>query len=575
VKFSEVWFVDFEFESKPGNRPRPACLVALELYSRRKIRLWWDEFEDRPPYRIDSDSLIVAYWASAELNCHLAQEWRLPECVLDLGVEFRLLTNGIPLSTDKSLAGAAAFFGVSGVWPKDEKSAMQTMFAERGRSLVGEERRRGLDYCESDVVPLMETYLKMAPHIDFPRAIYLRGRSMAAMARIETEGVPIDTELHGRIVNSWEGIKERLVKKVDVWGIYDGIHFRHDRHKAAAEKFGWWGWAEHANGQLRTDRDTFGDMARIHPEIYPLHELRHALSELRLNDLSIGEDGRNRYMLKPFIARTGRNCPSNSEGIFGPSVWLRSIIRPPPGYGIAYIDWKAQEFGEAAKLSGDQNMIQAYRSGDAYLGFAKLAGAVPADATKATHGAIRELYKTCALGVNYGMGEKTLAFRINHLPIFARSLLEQHHALFPQYWRWSDLCVNHTLLYGWQESVFGWRRQVFHEIRAEEETRKSVVCSLRNFHLQANGAEMLRLACCLGTECGVRICAPIHDAVMIISPAEQLQEDIALMRACMAKASRVVLDGFELETESSAIFWPEHYSDPRGAKMFSTVMSLL
>jgi len=28
-------------------------------------------------------------------------------------------------------------------------------------------------------------------------------------------------------------------------------------------------------------------------------------------------------------------------------------------------------------------------------------------------------------------------------------------------------------------------------------------------------AEMLRLACCLGTENGIRICAPIHDAVLI------------------------------------------------------------
>ena len=31
--------------------------------------------------------------------------------------------------------------------------------------------------------------------------------------------------------------------------------------------------------------------------------------------------------------------------------------------------------------------------------------------------------------------------------------------------------------------------------------------SLRNFPAQANGAEMLRLACCLATERGIRICA--------------------------------------------------------------------
>jgi hypothetical protein len=164
------------------------------------------------------------------------------------------------------------------------------------------------------------------------------------------------------------------------------------------------------------------------------------------------------------------------------------------------------------------------------------------------------------------MGEKTLAARINHLPSFARYLLEQHHALFPQFWRWSDLCVDHAMLYGWQQTVFGWRLRVFPEPN---------VCSLRNFHMQARGAEMLRLACCLATENGIRICAPIHDAVLIIAPAEQSEVDVSRMRHTMAEASRIVLAGFELETESTSIFWPDHYCDDRGAAMFAKVMSLL
>jgi len=65
------------------------------------------------------------------------------------------------------------------------------------------------------------------------------------------------------------------------------------------------------------------------------------------------------------------------------------LIKPPPGHGVAYIDWQQQEFGIAAALSGDPLMMDAYRSGDPYLAFAKQAGATPADATKATHKAIR------------------------------------------------------------------------------------------------------------------------------------------------------------------------------------------
>src|SRR5215468_5354734 len=102
-------------------------------------------------------------------------------------------------------------------------------------------------------------------------------------------------------------------------------------------------------------------------------------------------------MLSVFASKTGRNQPSNSRYIFGPSVWLRGLIKPPPGHGLAYIDWGQQEFGIAAALSGDVAMQEAYRSGDPYLAFARQARAVPLDATKTTHGPKRELFKQCVL----------------------------------------------------------------------------------------------------------------------------------------------------------------------------------
>jgi hypothetical protein len=545
--------------------------VAWELNSGRKLRLWWDEFGARPPYSIGPESLFVAYLASAELGCHEVLGWPMPTRILDLCVEFRWLSNGVPLATNKSLSGALTNFGHTGI-DAAEKKSMQEAIAEHGRSM---NRREVLDYCESDVSALANLFPDMQPYIDFPRAVGIRGRYMAAVARMEIEGVPVDTVLHSRIVNGWSTIKERLIAEVDVeYGVFEGTVFKRDLFRNWTIQKGI-PWLELPSGQLCLDLDTFSDMSKIYPEVSLLRELRHALSELRLNDLAIGRDGRNRCMLSPFVAQTGRNCPSNSKYIFGPSVWLRSIIQPPPGYGIAYIDWKAQEFGIAAALSGDPNMIQAYRSGDAYLGFAKLAGAVPTDATKETHGNVRELYKQNALGVNYGMGEKALAKRIGHLPVFARHLMEQHRRLFPQFWHWSDLCVDHAMLHGWQETVFGWRVR----LRSEPDTRSLQdfpnVCALRNFHMQANGAEMLRIACCLGTENGIRICAPIHDAVMIIAPQEQLEADITRMQAYMTEASRIVLNGFELETEFKPVLSPDHYSDKRGAAMFTKVMSLL
>ena len=116
-----------------------------------------------------------------------------------------------------------------------------------------------------------------------------------------------------------------------------------------------------------------------------IRELRHTLGQLRLNALAVGADGRNRCLLSAFQARTGRNQPSNSRYIFGPSCWLRGLIKPERGRAVAYVDWSQQEFGIAAALSGDGAMMEAYSSGDPYLTFAKQAGAVPADATKQSH----------------------------------------------------------------------------------------------------------------------------------------------------------------------------------------------
>jgi len=287
---------------------------------------------------------------------------------------------------------------------------------------------------------------------------------------------------------------------------------------------------------------------------------------MRLSELAVGRDGRNRTMISAFRARTGRNQPSNKKFIFGPSVWLRGLIKPPPGYGIAYIDWQQQEFGIAAALSGDPLMMDAYRSGDPYLAFAKQAGAAPADAAKATHKAIRDQFKSTVLAVQYGMGVDALAQRIGQPPIRARELLRLHHETYRVFWRWSDAAVDHAMLTGSLYTVFGWRVRV----PAISNER-----SLRNFPMQANGAEMLRLACCLGTERGIEVCAPVHDAVLICASLGRLEADVARMQEAMREASRIVLDDFALGTDAQIVRYPDRYMDERGAVMWGRVMNLI
>lgn len=325
-------------------------------------------------------------------------------------------------------------------------------------------------------------------------------------------------------------------------------------------------WPRLESGALDLSDDAFRQMARSHPEVSPIRELRHTLSQLRLNSLAVGSDGRNRCLLSMFRARSGRNQPSNSRFIFGPSAWLRSLIQPEGGRAVAYVDWAQQEFGIAAALSGDKAMMDAYVSGDPYLTFAKQAGAVPPDATKETHGRERDLFKTCALGVQYGMAAKALSDRIGEPECVGRKLLELHRETYPKFWRWSQAAVDHAMLHGWLKAVFGWAIRV----GADANPR-----SLANFPMQANGAEMLRLACCLATERGIQVCAPVHDAVLVEGRVDLIGQVVADTQAAMAEASRVVLNGFELRSDAEIVRWPDRYVDKRGVRMWETITGIL
>jgi hypothetical protein len=693
-------------------------LIARELLSGALIRQWLDgEPAATPPYSIGPDSLYVAYYASAELGCHLALDWPMPARVLDLCAEFRWLTSGLAVPCGRGLLGALAWHGLPAI-AVAEKESMRAL-ALRGGPYTADEQAALLDYCESDVDALTRLLPAMLPRLDLPRAL-LRGRYMAAAARMEWAGVPLDAEALDRLRDGWERIKGRLIEATDpagevygpagmdpatpsgaallqeaadcgvdpshlagavdylwrldraeiadrsvpiraarritgltvkriskwensgrdystyprldvtarslagqfpslgigqgyvswvyadqdhdnsaelLWDLlrepdptagrkYDPARLRRavelldggsvaapgPRAFSAARFAGYLArrgipWPRLSSGALALDDDTFRQMARLYPDaIGPVRELRCALGQLRLSDLADGPDGRNRALLGAFGSKTGRNQPSNSAFIFGPACWLRSLIRPGPGRAVAYVDWSQQELGIAAALSGDLAMQDAYRSGDFYLTFAKLAGAVPADATKATHGRQREQFKAAALGVLYGLSGDGLARQLGEPPCRGRELLALHQQTFRQFWEWSEAVQDRAILSGRMRTCFGW------QVHVAADTRPT---SLRNFPMQAHGAEMMRLAACLATERGLTVCAPVHDAFLIESTTAEIEADSAGMQAAMREASELVLPGFPLRAEAKIVRYPDRYADPRGERFWGTVWGLL
>ena len=99
----------------------------------------------------------------------------------------------------------------------------------------------------------------------------------------------------------------------------------------------------------------------------------------------------------------------------------------------------------------------------------------------------------------------------------------------PRFWVWSDAAVDYAMLHGALYTVFGWVLHVGPQVNPR---------SVRNFPMQANGAEMLRLACCFCTEAGIAVCAPIHDALLIEAPVDELDAAVARTQQQMERRVR-------------------------------------
>ncbi len=570
--FAEIWCVDTEYSAPSGHRPTPICLVAQELRSGRQLRLWEDQLAQlrAAPFRTDRHAIFVAFAAAAEFSVFHQRGWPAPERTLDLFFEFRALTNGLQTPSGSGLLGAMVYHGLP-VMEAAEKESMRQL-AIRGGPFTDAEREALLAYCAEDVAALARLLPAMMPRVDLPRAL-LRGRYAWAVAAMEHRGIPLDLPTFEHLKGRWSAVQSQLVVEVDQrYRVFEGTTFKRDRFAHYLVDRGI-PWPMLETGQLDLSDDTFRSQAKAHPAVAELRELRAALGQMRLfEDLSIGPDGRNRTSIAPFRARTGRNQPSNAKFIFGPSRWLRSLIRPAPGMAVAYLDFISQEIAVGAALSGDAAMLEAYSSGDFYLSFAKQAGAVPADATKATHGEARSLFKAAALAVMYGMGPESLAQKIGKPTATAAELLVLHRRTYPAFWKWSQAAVDRATLTGQIQTVFGWPLKVG---PSTDPTRPAAnPRALSNFPVQGNAAEMLRLACCLLVERGIGLCAPVHDAVMVEGPTDQIEDVVAQTRDAMAEASRVVLRGFEIGADAKIVRWPDRYVDHAGASFWETVMRL-
>jgi DNA polymerase family A len=325
-------------------------------------------------------------------------------------------------------------------------------------------------------------------------------------------------------------------------------------------------WPRLDTGKLDIDSDAFRSMYH-QPGIEALHALRDSIGFIAKARLPIGADGRNRPSLFPLGTATGRNAHARSP--YNAHAGVRSFIVFPPDKIGVYLDWRTQEVGIAAIRSGDQALMDAYRGGDVYHALALTCGFTDDPDPvrwKNDNPDMRQRMKALQFGINYGIGVPSLARGLDRHPLIASGIIERHRRTYPPFWQWREDMMMTAMLKRRIESVFGWPLRI---------TTSPNKRTLYNFPMQADGAEMLRLAAWQLCEAGIMPCMLIHDGILFeASDRDEIEHAKEIMRV----AGRDVCNGFEIGVDvDQMLVGGARYSDkrPMAKKMWATIMAAL
>jgi len=579
--------LDTEFYSPDGEKLQAVhCVVATDEVTGQ----WWKlgpadlAGMKRPPWPTGDRVLHIGYGLAAEWEAYSCLGWQVPrtDC-LDLFYEFMVWKNCVripqppPSVKPNGMLNACYQFGIA---------TMDTAHKDRMRDacmggpvLPAEAVQPVIDYCVEDVENTARLFRKMLPVIRrWPQSIN-RGRFAEVQAAIQTTGVPIDVETHDKLVTGLPQLEASAIDRaVDAgFNIFHTESGEIDQLKFAryltAHRIP---WGRTDKGHLATDKDTFEEVAAARPEFNPVLEvltvqkLSHTLVTSKRRGLRIGQDGRHRFYPAPFASSTGRSQPSGN--IFALPKGARSLIQPTAGMAFGQADWKSQEVGVSAALSGDAALMAVFDAEDPYLKAAIMCGMAPEGATKASHGRIRAMFKVALLAWLYGAGGNRIAAGLGISPIEGQDICNRFKKAFPVYAAWAESMANHGITVGELETIHGWRRGCRWDPKRFDGSVNPL--SLTNFAIQGGGADLMRSAAVLALRNGVTVCATVHDAICFEAAAEEIGSAAKIVTACMKSVCHTFLK-MNGRVDVTLAVSPDRYRDEDGQPLWRQITTEL
>ncbi|KFJ01017.1 DNA polymerase I [Bifidobacterium stellenboschense] len=261
-------------------------------------------------------------------------------------------------------------------------------------------------------------------------------------------------------------------------------------------------------------------------------------------------DGRIHTTFEQTVAATGRlsSVDPNLQNIPNRNAAgreIRSAFVPGEGYeSLMSCDYSQVELRIMAHLSGDEALIEAFRSGaDFHRYVASLVYQLPVDEISADQ---RSHVKAMSYGLAYGLSTYGLSQQLKISPGEAEGLKNKYFATFGKVHDYLESCVAEARRKGYTETMFG-RRRYFPGLKStSRNVRDAAERAALNAPIQGTAADIMKIAMIHADSAlrdgGLksRIILQIHDELVVeIAPGEA-ERATALVRDAMEHA--VALD---------------------------------
>lgn len=438
-----------------------------------------------------------------------------------------------------------------------------------------------------------------------------------------SNGFPMDTEMMQKVFQNREEVKYRIgidcneetgfpIYRAKVKKRPKELSFNLEAFSSFLKQFGLYAhWAKTENKKVTTAEDEFEKWASLDTLLSTNKDLlqsiyyaRSTIKQLNSTNLLelLTEDGYIRTPPFPFNQKSGRSSPKPALGfILNLAPWLRNCIKPKEGKAFIAADWSQQEVALAGYFSKDKKLLDSYK-GDHYITNAIVCGFVPKGSSKKTHPTERDMMKPTSLGILYGMGEKSMAFRVEaamgwihdidrteldmwsvkdgvfekyQVSVSTRAyevslkFIEGHKDYYTQYWEYVQEHFEKSKEQGFYKTPLnGWYYFV------EEHHRPT---QLQNIPNQAMGACIMQLGYTIASrKYNLSIVCSLHDALYVECDINKIEETKEKLLLAMAEAVKIATNGeITIRNEVKVFTTDTPYYDVRGERTYKLIKGLV